>query len=101
MYVLSAVDKLENRLFQLLSECEKIRKNNEFPNDKFANYVYYDLAYYIRTGRATREFEKKFVALTQKRMKDLIRFCLKGDKSGFGIIDSCKKFMKVKEENNV
>ena len=78
----------ENQLFNLSMICQR-----NLENDKFSNYVYFAVSRHIRTGRATRDFEKRFNSLQPDQLENLMNYCLDAGLSDDEIMKRCKTFL--------
>lgn len=76
---------LDDKLFELQKVC-----NRYSHCDPLANWVLFAVDRYISTGRATREFEKRFINYPNDDLLSLVKKCLNGDKSDDGIIKTVK-----------
>ena len=78
----------ENQLFNLSMICQRNLENN-----KFSNYVYFAVSRHIRTGRATRDFEKRFNRLQPDQLENLMNYSLGAGLSDDEIIKRVKNFL--------
>ena len=76
--------EIDDKLFELQKVCNRY-------NDPLASWVLYAINRHIFTGRATRAFEKQFIAYPNEKLLDLVKKCLNGDKSDDGIIKTVKR----------
>lgn len=80
---------IENKLCELQKVCNRYKET-----DNCADWVLYAVNRYIMTGRATRQFEKDFVSLSNDMLLDLVKYCLRhSDKSDYMIIKRCKYYV--------
>lgn len=77
------VDLLEAKLAALEEATKAYRTKNSL-----AAWVYMDIAYYIRGGKATRAFEEAFIYYPDEEMPTLIERCLKRGLSTNAIIQT-------------
>ena len=79
-------NKIDDQLWNLRLSVEK-NKGRE----PYSDWVLFAISRYIKSGKASRIFEKSFVEYDPNHFTDLIHKCLKGDKSDDGIIRTCKR----------
>lgn len=84
------MNKTENQLWELERIC--IICNEEI---SCSNWVLYAISRHIYTGRATKEYEDKFSALTKSQLIKMVKYCLDRGKSDDEIIANTKKFMRL------
>lgn len=89
------MDELEDKLFELQKVCNRYNSI-----DCKSHWPLFALTRYIRTNRATRNFEKMFMEYPVENFEYLIKQCLNGDCSDDGIIQTCKRiFLEVEVRN--
>lgn len=79
--------ELDNKLYDLQRAC------NRHP-DPLANWVLYAVSRHIATGRATRDFERAFIAYPESGFPDMIGKALNGDRSDNAIIKKVVRIVK-------
>ena len=89
------IDKIEEQLWNLQRQCNVYKST-----DCLADWVLFAVSRYINTGRATRQFELRFVAMSNDDLMEAIKYCLNYDKSDDSIIKSFNKFMYQIERRN-
>lgn len=87
VYIMTTMNytTLDDKLFELQKVCTRYSNC-----DPLANWVLFAVDRYISTGRATREFEKRFINYPNDDLLSLVKKCLNGDKSDDGIIKTVK-----------
>ena len=79
-------NRIDDQLWNLRLSVDKNKVN-----EPYSDWVLFAISRYIKSGKASRIFEKAFVEYDADRFVDLIHKCLKGDKSDEGIICTCKR----------
>lgn len=91
MATILSADKIDAQLWKLHDVCrENLYKN------RFSNYVLFALNHYINTGRASVAFLKRFIALQNEDLLEMVDTCLKGKATDDDIIKVAKDFVKKK-----
>ena len=81
-------DKIENNLLRLQETT-----NNYKVINPLADWVLFAVSRYISSRKAPKDFERAFANFDSKKFGDLVKECLRGDKSDDGIIKTCKRIM--------
>jgi hypothetical protein len=81
-------DKIENNLLRLQEAT-----NNYKVINPLADWVLFAVSRYISSRKAPKDFERAFANFDSKKFGDLVKECLRGDKSDDGIIKTCKRIM--------
>ncbi len=84
------LDLLKEKLAALENATKAYRTKNSL-----AAWVYIDIAEYIARGKASRDFEKAWIAYPDEELPALIERCLKGNMSCDGIIQTTKRMIGV------
>ena len=85
-------DRINNSLWLLWDACSKEKAENPC-----SMWVLFAVSRHINTGRATRDFERRFVSLSSADMVALVRDILKGGRlSDDDIIKAVKKTLGAK-----
>jgi len=77
--------ELDSKLFELQKACAVYKAT-----DPLADWVLFAVTRYITTGRATRDFERMFLAYPDDLWTEMIKACLNGDRSDSGIMRTMK-----------
>lgn len=81
-------NQIDNQLWELQKACNRYKET-----DPFADWVLWAITRYIRTGRASRQFEYDFTHYPIDSLETLIKKCLNSDKSDSGIIKTARRVM--------
>lgn len=94
--VLATATNIENALYSAYKVSESYKYDDNTRVRYIAVTVGNALNWYIRTARANTDFLKAFVNLSDCRMKNLFKKCIKAD-TGTEVeaIKEIKKYMKV------
>lgn len=91
MATILSADKIDAQLWKLHDVCrENLYKN------RFSNYVLFALNHYINTGMASVAFLKRFIALQNEDLLEMVNACLMGKATDDNIIKVAKNFVKKK-----
>ena len=95
--VLATANNVENALYKAYRTAESYKYDDSMRVRYIAVTVGNALNWYIRTARANTDFLKAFVNLSDCRMKNLFRKCIKAD-TGTEVeaIKAIKAYLKVK-----
>lgn len=83
-------NQIDDKLYELQKACNRYKTT-----DCLADWVLFAITRYIFTGRATRNFEERFVKYPNGNLENLIKKCLNGDRSDSGIIKTAKRIIKA------
>ena len=88
---------IENALYKAYRTAESFKYDSDVKVRLYACTVNNALNWWINTGRADRDFMKAFVNLSDCRMKNLFKKCIKAD-TGTEVeaIKAIKAYLKVK-----
>lgn len=86
---------ISEQLYKLSLTCD-----NNISSNKLSNYVFFAVDRYIRSGRASVAFCKKFINLPDENMGEMIEYCLEKSTSDDGIMEAVKGFLNAKVTNN-
>jgi hypothetical protein len=95
--VLATANNVENALYSAYKVSESYKYDDNMRVRYIAVTVGNALSWYIRTARANTDFLKAFVNLSDCRMKNLFKKCIKAD-TGTEVeaIKAIKAYLKVK-----
>ena len=95
--VLATATNIENALYKAYRTAESYKYDDNMRVRYIAVTVGNALNWYIRTARANTDFLKAFVNLSDCRMKNLFKKCIKAD-TGTEVeaIKAIKAYLKVK-----
>lgn len=79
---------IDDQLFNLSAACSANLNNN-----KCSMWVLYAVSRHIDTGRATRDFEKRFCTLSREQLDQLVNYSLMTGLSDDDIIKRVKNFL--------
>lgn len=79
---------IEEKLWKLQQYCDRCKMT-----DPLADWVFYAVNRYIRTGRATRDFERAFCNYPEDKWPEMIKYCLNGNRSDNGIMEAMKRML--------
>lgn len=94
--VLATATNIESALYKAYRTAESYKYDSDVKVRLYACTVNNALNWWINTGRADRDFMKAFVNLSDCRMKNMFRKCIKAD-TGTEVeaIKIIKQYMKV------
>lgn len=78
----------EDKLFELQMACRR-------SDDPLADWVLFAATRHIATGRATRAFLQAFDRYPKEDWPEMIKACLRGDRSDNGIIKTMRAKLRV------
>ena len=84
------ITEIENKLYSLQMACNRLKSEAHL-----ADWVLFAVTRHIRTGRASRAFERAFVEFPEDRFPEFIRKCLSGDNSDDGIIKKARHLLRT------
>ena len=86
--------EMDEKLWKLQSVCNRYKST-----DQCAEWVLYALNTHIMRNKATREFENAFLAYPVEKLEYLVRQCLNGDKSDWGILRTANRVFNEEQRN--
>lgn len=84
----------DDALFRMSEMCRRMEQDGI----RFASWAYYAIARYIETGRASLDFVRKFVNLSQPEMEYMVGRAMQGtDLSDDGMLKSMNRYLNSRK----